>query len=251
MLVVLVILSVLILISLVTLTYEASRFPVPSNTETTITPNLNAISISATGTVYNRSSQAQLSINVNGTGLTSAAAVQNISATLSKFNTTILKYVGGNLSQISTTYFNAYKLYNKTGYGATEGLTVTLSNISNSSSAIGALSDIPNVYVTYASPQLSNAQISKMRIAALSLALSNATSQAHALIGNSTIYGTNISVNNYYVYPFTYGLAATPAVAGNGAGSSSNITITPQFYGGLNKVSESITVSFTYGPATK
>jgi len=250
MLVVLVILSILIFASLVTLTYEASRMQVPPAGSTTV-PNRNVISISASGTVYNSSSQGELSVDVNGTGLTNAAAVQNVSNALSLFNSTILKYVNGNLSQISTTYFNVYKLYNVSGYQATEGLTVMIPNIKNVSGAIGALSAIPNVYVTYATPSLSNSQISKMRVTALSLALSNATSQAHALIGNDTIYATNISINNYYVYPFTYGLASPPVESASGGISRSNISITPQFYGGLNKVTESITVTFSYGPAQK
>jgi uncharacterized protein YggE len=247
---VLVVLSILILVALVALTYEASRLQTQPGVSTTIT-NRNMISISATGTAYNKSSQADLSIDVNGTGLTNAAAVKNVSESLSLFNSTISKYVNGNLSQISTTYFNVYKLYNMTGYQATEGLSVTIPNISNVSGAIGAISSIPNIYVSYATPSLSDAQISKMRVTALSLALSNATSQAHALIGNDTIYATNISINNYYVYPFTYGLASPPAESASGGISRSNISITPQFYGGLNKVTESITVTFSYGPAQK
>ncbi len=206
--------------------------------------NNSIITISASGTVTNTSSQAVLYVTMNGTGLTNQLAVHNISATLSAFNSTILKYVNGNLSMISTSYFNVYKLYNASGYVATESDMVTIPNINNVSGVISALSNIPYVYVSSASPQLSSAQVSAMRISALSLALSNATSQARALIGpNDTIYATNISVNNYYVYPFPY---AAGGVASPGT-LNSNVNITPQFYGGTNRVVESVTVVFTYG----
>jgi uncharacterized protein YggE len=208
-------------------------------------PQTSTLTITASGVVSNKSSQASLYVIVNGTGPTNNAAVQNVSATLQQFNITIYGYVNGNLSMISTNYFNVYKLYNKTGYEALESLYVIIPNIDNVSSAIGALSSIPNVYVTGATPMLSSAQVSAMRVAALSLALSNATAQAQALIGkNNTIYATNISINNYYVYPYVYSLGTSSVVA---APSQINRTIPTEFYGGTNKVTESITVTFIYG----
>lgn len=244
---VIVVLAFLIFIALLVLNYEASRLPMsplPQQAKSTLT-------ISATGTAYNSSSQSDLYVTVNGTGLTNAAAVQNVSATLSQFNSTISKYVNGNLSRITTTYFNTYKIYNQTGYEATEGVTVIIPKISNTSAAIGAVSNIPGIYVSSATPSLSSSQISAMRTTALSLALSNATSQAHALIGNGTIDSTNISVNNYYVYPFEYNLATPVAAGGSSSAGAITTTIPPQFYGGLNKVTESITVTFIYDPVQK
>ncbi|MDE1871488.1 MAG: SIMPL domain-containing protein [Candidatus Micrarchaeota archaeon] len=202
----------------------------------------STLTISATGTVYNSSSQSVIYVTMNGTGKTNQQAVQNISATLQKFNSTIMKYVNNNASLITTSYFNVYKVYNKSSYEASESLSVTIPDIGNTSAAIGALSNITNVYVGGASPELSDAQVSAMRVAALSLALSNATAQAHALLRNSTIYTTNITINNYYVYPIPYRLDL--AISG---GSGVTTTIPPEFYGGTNKVTESITVVFVYG----
>lgn len=206
----------------------------------------NTISISATGTAYNTSSQSQLYVTVNATGITANATVQNLTKTLNSFNSTILPYVNHNLSDITTQYFNVYKLYNQTGYEATESLTVTIPNISNTSAALGALSALNGVYVSEASPQLSTYQISELRTKALSLALVNATSQAYALIGNSsTIYATNISVNTYRVFPFPV-VAEGGAAGGASAPALQNNTFSPQFYGGRSSVTESITVVFTY-----
>ena len=227
--------------------------PQGSTNHNTNNTGTNKITILASGTVSNISTQAYMYVIINGTGATNHLAVQNISANLKKFNSTIYKYLNGNLSKITTNYFNVYKLYNATtGYQAEEGLTVTIPSISNVSSLIDALSNITGVFVTGASPTLSNRQISMMREQALSLAMANATSQAQALIGtNNTVYSTNITVNNYYIFPYrTYGAASEAVSAGSGTVQPiymTNFTITPQFYGGTNKVTESVTVVFTYG----
>jgi uncharacterized protein YggE len=210
-----------------------------------VNTTLNQLSVTASGTVYNTSTQSNLYVDINGTGQTNQQAVQNISASLNSFNSTILKFISNNQSRITTTSFQVYKIYNRSGYQATESLNVVIPNITNTSAVIGALSAIPNVFVTQASPQLSAAQITTMRTQALRLASANATSQATALIGkNNTIYATNISINNYYVYPYTLGVAS----AGPGGSAPS---ITPNFYGGTNKVTESVTVVFAWGPSQK
>jgi uncharacterized protein YggE len=235
---VIVILALIVFAVLVVATFKWGH------TGTPIPTNSSMLVITASGTVFNKSSQGTIYLSINGTGATNQQAVQNISATLQKFNSTILKYVNSNLSQISTSYFNVYKLYNKSGYEAMESLSVTIPNINNVSPAIGAISNISNVFVNDAQPKLSDAQTSAMRVKALTFALANATSQARALIGNKTIYTTNISVNNFYVYPFKYGTAV--AAGGQSVPQASNTTITPQFYGGLNQVTESVTVTFYY-----
>jgi uncharacterized protein YggE len=213
------------------------------NTNTTTIPTVksNFLSISASGTIENKSTQAQLYLVINGTGPTSSIAVQNLSNTLSQFNNTISKYINGNTSDIKTEYLNTFKIYNNSGYEAQEQLYVVIPNIGNTSTVIAALSSIPNVYVNGASPMLSDAQISSMRLQALTLALSNATEQARALIGSSQIISTNITVNNYQVvYPFPYANASISNVPSN------NTNLTTQFYGGTNKVTESIVVQFSY-----
>ncbi len=203
---------------------------------------MNALTISASGTVANTTSQAVLYASINGTGQTNQLAVENLSGTLNEFNSTILKYVNGNASRISTSYFNVYKIYNKSGYSASESVDIIIPNISNVSKAIGALSSIPNVYVTDTISQLSGTQIGAMRTRALSLALANATAQADALIGNnSTVYSTNITINSYYVYPYSYSSGAGAVPAGI------TTTVPPQYYGGSSTVTESITVVFIYG----
>lgn len=239
------VIALLIFASVIILGYGQNR---SANNVQPAPKQLGTITITATGTVYNSSSQALVYIIVNGTGLTNQQAVQNVSTTLETFNSTISPYVNGNLSRITTTNFNVYKLYNRTGYQATESLSILIPNIKNVSPAIGDLSGITNVYVTDARPRLSDAQVSLMRNVALSDAMANATSQARSLIGaNNTVTMTNITVNNYYIYPVVYSLGAVA----QGSVVSRNTTIPPQFYGGLNRVTESVTVMFTYGPVSQ
>ena len=199
----------------------------------------NSLSVTASGTVSNVSAESLLYVTMNATGATNGAAVSNLTSALNSFNSTISGYIGGNLSKITTQSFQVYKLYNRSGYQATEMVQVIVPDIHNTGSAIGALSSIPNVYVTGAYPRLSDAQMSMMRKQALALALGNATSQARALIGDSAIISRNITINSYYVLPYAYGVTTSSAIPGS-------VTVTPQFYGGTNRVTESITVVFTY-----
>ena len=199
----------------------------------------NSLSVTASGTVSNVSAEALLYVTMNATGATNGAAVSNLTSTLNSFNSTISGYIDGNLSKMTTQSFQVYKLYNRSGYQATETVQVIVPSIRNTGAAIGAVSAIPNVYVTGAYPRLSDAQLSMMRKQALALALSNATSQARSLIGNSAIISRNITINSYNVFPYAYGVTSSAAIPGS-------VTVTPQFYGGTNKVTESITVVFTY-----
>ncbi len=199
---------------------------------------LGTITVTASGSAYGSPSQATLSVTINATGATNAQAVANLSSSLDSFNSTIYRYVNGNLSMISTEYFNVYKIYNRSGYQATEQVSATIPNISNVSHAIGALSSIPNVYVTYAGAQLSASQIVSLRDIALSNAVSNATRQAQAVAGSSsTLYVSNITVDSYYFYPVQLGTAV-------GAPASSSVS--PQFYSGRSHVTESVTAVFRY-----
>lgn len=228
------------------------------------------LSISASGSAYNKSAEAQISVTMNGTGQTSALAVQNLSSTLNKFNSTAYRFLNGNYSLLATTYYSVYKPYsypcipyagaggimipckenttqtNQSNYVAVEEVTVTLPNINNVSAFLGAMGSIPNVYVTSTYPMLSDKQATMLRSEALAAALANATSQAKALIGNNTILSTNITVNNYYIYPYAYSTGGGALAVSNG-NATPTTTISPQFYGGLNKVTESITAIFYYG----
>ena len=230
----------------------------------------SVITLSATGTASSRPTQAQISITINGTGATTASAVQNISTTLNMFNSTAYKFLNGNMSLLETTYYSVYKPYqycpiyatnatpasgsiaipmkctsNNIGYTAAEDISVTLPNIDNASSFLGAIASIPNVYVSSVSPSLSSNQTASLRAAALASAISNATSQADALLGpNEMIYSRNISVNSYYIFP--YGVAANSGALTAGV-ADRNTTISPQFYSGKSQVTESVSVVFHYG----
>ena len=229
----------------------------------------SVITLSATGSASAKPTQAEVSISVNGTGLTTSSAVQNMSATLNRFNSTIYKFLNGNMSLMETTYYSVYKPYsycpilpqrerlnvspalypvicakNSTGYTAAEDISVTLPSIDNTSAFLGAIAAIPNVYVASVSPALSSSQAASLRSAALTDALSNATSQADALLGpNAVIYSRNISVNSYYSYP--YGAYANSGSLSAGGGG--NTTIGPQFYTGISQETESVSVVFHYG----
>lgn len=217
--------------------------------------NLRYITISATGTASAQPTEGVLYLSVRGNGKTAAAATYNLSIALNQMNATLLKYIGGNLSLIKTTYYNLYNQTNTyppcygaacpvyasyNGFVASEQLTVTIPNTQNVSKAIGALSAVNNIQITSASATLSDAQITALRTEAFENALENATSQASALTGNASLSAQNITVNNYYFYPVAYALG-TSGSAGNAVNSSN-----PSFYSGTDSVTESINVVFSY-----
>ncbi|MEM3839052.1 MAG: SIMPL domain-containing protein [Candidatus Micrarchaeaceae archaeon] len=210
------------------------------------------ITVTATGYAAGQPSQATMYITINGTGSTVQDAVSNVSSTANAFNKTIYKYVNGNLSNIQTSSYYVQKLCNSTyyisvpqeyqacssnfQYQAEEQLIVLIPDQANLSAAIGSISAIPNVYINSIYLQLSNAQAAKLKKAALSAAMENATTQAEEALGAGyNISIANISIDNYYLRstPFYYS-GAGPAVP------------SPIIYQGTSSVSATITVSFSY-----
>jgi uncharacterized protein YggE len=225
---------------------------------------LSSVVVSATGSASGEPSQALLYVTINGTGTSTQAATANLSGSSNYFNSTISKYINGNLSMVSTSYYNIEKVCSGSGtnytttilpvipyynygctssqvkYAATEQLTVTIPNVQNVSTVLGSLSGAPNIYVTGTSSMLSSAQASSLRAQALSVAIANATAQAQAIMGpGSTVQSTNITVSSYNVYP--YGLEASGS-----AGGVAPTAPTPQYYAGTSQVTESIYVVFYY-----
>ncbi len=216
------------------------------------------VSVTASGSASATADAAQLDLLVNGTGNTTQIAVANLSKTMNLVNSTLLKYVNGNLSQISTEYFNVNACYsypyyistttiyppkvNKTcGYVATEDLLITIPNSNNVTSALQSLTSIPNVYVNGAAAKLTNQQISTLRGQALTQAMSNATGQAVAVSPTGKVSALNITVNGFYVYPLQYSFGGTGIVTpGAAAGELQNSL----FYTGTSSVTESVTVVF-------
>ncbi|MDE1857308.1 MAG: SIMPL domain-containing protein [Candidatus Micrarchaeota archaeon] len=197
-------------------------------------PQERFITVYASGLASAVPQQGVVYIVVNGTGPTSQSAVQNLTATMTSLNTTLVKYVNGNYSNIATQSYYVYKRYNATGYEATESVTVQVPNVSTTSSLLGAVSLIPNAYVQGVNSKLSDWQENALRTMALQNAVENATTQAQAVAGPSaTVTPANITVSNFQVYP--YGLAS----ASNAAG--------PAYYQGTGKVVVQISAMFRYG----
>jgi uncharacterized protein YggE len=208
------------------------------------------ITVSATGSASGSAAQETLYLAVNGTGITARAATDNLSSTMGTVNTTLLAYVGGNTSMISTTSYSLTRSYNytfkngtwtsvPTGYLATESLKVTLPDVNDTGAALNALASVRNVYVSSVQASLSDEQIASLRAQALSSALSNATQQASIVAGGVGIYPMNISVSHYYVYP-VYPMYAASGLAGIENGTE------PTIYTGVSTVTESVSVVFGY-----
>ncbi len=199
------------------------------------------VTVSATGGVYAVPSESAVSILANATGTTAHQAVENLSLELNSLNSTLYNYVGANMSRITTSSYSVFRTHNATTYTAQEGITATLPNASRTGALLGSLSSIPNIYVSGVSAQLSNSQAAAMRGSALSAALTNATQQAEALAAPYNITLVNVSVSNYYVYP--YSLA-------EGVGSSgqliSGLNVSPTYYQGRSMVQERISAIFSY-----
>ncbi len=201
------------------------------------------ITVTAEGAAYGIPDQEQVSVYVNGTGDTAAAAASSLSLTLAKFNDTVVPFVNGNLSDIQTTSYSLTKQYNRSVYTAEEGITVTIPNITNASAALGALSDMSNVYVYSASSVFSQGMVTQLRDQALAYALSNATAQAQVLAGGP-VAQHNITVSSYVFYPL--GASYPVGVAVDASGGFQSTGPTPIVYTGRSAVQESVTVQFSY-----
>jgi uncharacterized protein YggE len=215
---------------------------------TSYNPNLSFLTVSATGSATGVPSKAEISLDLQGKGLTASAATYNLSKELSQANATLMKYVEGNRSNIQTTYYN---LYNQTsyyystynGYIAQEELSVTIPSIKNVSPALGALANISGVSIYGSSGILSDSQLSQLRTTALAQAMSNATAQAKALLPGKNLSVSNITIGYYpRIYPLPYALGGTAAEAI----SNSSVTTSPEYFNGTETVTESITVVFAY-----
>jgi uncharacterized protein YggE len=229
---------------------QAAYNPGPSSANHTIT-------VTATGFATAQPSQVMFYIMANGTGSTTTGAVANLSATVATLNSTLYTLLGGNLSSVQTTLYDVqeecngtyfptaplngggypavypyHEVCNSTAiYNAEEDLQVTM-NASIAGAAVGEISNITNVYINYLQPQFSNAQLTALKPAALSSAMSNATSQAMATLGS----GYNLSIVNITVDSYS------PILPFASAGSSAQAIIYP----GTSSVSGTVTVVFAY-----
>ncbi|MGC8479129.1 MAG: SIMPL domain-containing protein [Candidatus Micrarchaeia archaeon] len=196
---------------------------------------VTSVTVTATGTVQQEPTQGVIYVYINGTGLTENIANDNLSLTLEILNTSMLKYVGGNLSNINTQSYYINKIKNSSTYQAVEYLELTIANIKNMSAALSTLAKINNTYVSGVYAQLSPIQITQMRNQALSQAISNATSQAEILENNASLKVENITV----------GQARFPVFLASDASSIYSGAPNKQlFYYGEQGLTESVTVTF-------
>lgn len=212
--------------------------------------SISYLTTHASGTASAQPVTGVLYLTVKGMGRTTYAATLNLTSSLAQVNSTLSKYINGNLSNVQTTYYN---VYNQTSYYypvpagtyngtiAEEGLTVNIPNIKNLSGAIGGLSLINNTLVTSASASLSDEQTTALRAQAFSNAIKNATTQAEILTGNASLTTQNITVNSYFFYPIPYAVGTA-----NSGSLSGSTAVNPAFYSGTDSVTESITVVFSY-----
>ncbi len=179
--------------------------------------------------------QGLIYLYVNGTGDTEHIANDNLSLTLEILNSSILKYVGGNLSNIVTQNYYISKIRNSSTYQAVEYLQVMITDVKNMSAALSVMSKINNTYVTGAYAQLSPQQITSMRSKALSQALNNATNQAEVLENNVSIKVENITIGQPRFPVF---------IAAETSSASSGTQRGQLFYYGEQGITETVTATF-------
>ncbi|MDE1873624.1 MAG: SIMPL domain-containing protein [Candidatus Micrarchaeota archaeon] len=215
--------------------------------------HLSLIMVSASGSVTAVPTQAQAYLSLNATAATASGAVANLSVITGALNTTLLPFLNGNSSAIQTQSYNVYvpsRCVNATPYYypqpncipqgapvrylATESLLVTFPSVGNVNEAIVQIANIHGVSIGSISSKLSAQQQTSLEQQALSLALSNATSQAGSLSGGAAIRVQNITVQNGYIfYP-------------NGVFSAAALAKTNQtFFAGTATVTKSIYVVFS------
>lgn len=198
------------------------------------------ITVSASGFAYALPSQAVISITANGTGQTAQEAVANMSEGIALLNSTLYSYLGANTSLVSTSSYYVYKTYNRSTYTAVESVSATIPDVSNVNALLLKLSAISGVYVDGIDAQLSSGQITQLRGQALQSAMLNATEQAEALVSPMQVRLANVSISNYVIYPVYASASGGPAVM-------PDRNVTPTFYPGTSKVTESLNAVFSYG----
>jgi uncharacterized protein YggE len=170
------------------------------------------VGVTASGAAYALPQQIGLSLYVNGTGTTTAAAVANLSASTSQLNQTLQGLVANNASDIQTTYYSVNKKYNSTYYVATEGIQVKVPS-GTVSSAISQISLVPGVQIATVTPMLTPGQQKGLIKLALAGALANATAQAQVLAGNATITLGNVTTYSNFIGGYPSFLASSNSAA--------------------------------------
>ncbi len=199
-----------------------------------------SITLSATGVASGFPSEGEIVLFVNGTGMTTVAAEENLSLTISRLNITMLPYLHNNASKIKTISYILTKRYNPSAYEASETLDVLVPEVGNVTGILEKVASLNNTYIISVSSGLSSSDISTLRNESLSLALQNATGQAEILANGAALEVSNISVGRYYVYPYaSFGLGASSPTSTSSKGGSS-------FFEGTDEVVEQITVTFRY-----
>ena len=209
------------------------------------------IMVTATGTASASPSMASIYATINATGSTAALANANLSVFVGEFNTTVLPFLNGNVSDIQTQSYQVYQPYNCTYvnvsyycvyrklnyYVATESILVTIPSIKNVSAAVTQMLAVPHLQLQSVQAVLSDNQKTALNQEALSKALANATAQATALAGSREVVVENISVQSGYVsYPYALD-ASSGAVA-----KVANGTV---FFGGTASAQKSVYVVFS------
>ncbi len=199
---------------------------------------MHTITVTATGYAKAVPAEVQIYMYANGTGASAGSAAANLSSTLSLLNDTLMRYVNGNESNITTDSYTITKV-NETNmpYLAVEYLHVVV-NTKKAGTLLGTLSNMSNVYINNEYVELSPAQGDRLKSTALSEAIANATSQARAIVGpNVVITPINITVSTYGGYPIYYS---------EGAGGATTLGVNLEFYPGTTEVTGTVTVIFSY-----
>ena len=109
--------------------------------------DISYITVTASGVAYAFPQNATVYVTMNGSGSNAEAATANLSATLARFNSTALGYLGGNQSRITTQSYSLVKAYNSSRYEAAETVSMELPSVRNVSALLGSLALIPHLYV--------------------------------------------------------------------------------------------------------
>lgn len=200
----------------------------------------NSVSVYARGFATAKPEEARLSLYLNSTSPTSAMAVSRLSGVASALNSTIYRYVNGNMSAIKSESLTVYATLNRTNatvYTASEYVSVTMPSLSRVNELVRNLSTINGVEIYGITAQLSPMQETEMLNAAIRDALANASSQAELVINGASIVSQNTTINSYYVTPYpiySTGMSASPSGPGQ------------LFFNGTSTVSASVSVTYRY-----
>lgn len=202
----------------------------------------NSITVNEQGYTARLVPKGIIFIRVNASGTTPQLAASALGSSLSRLNATISQFINRNLSLVSTSNYKIKFALTSTGpsFYALESLAVTIPNAANMSSAIAAISNAKNSFVTgigtgYTSPQASIVQNE----------ITNIIANSTQIAGYLSLQGRQVYLTGVTILPYLIG-PLQPEVYLNSTTRPSGISTKSVIYNQSVFLNSTVSATFEY-----